>query len=89
MRTRLSSLVAKQLAVQETETLQAPKVTLPWPHFAVREARDVMGEDYWPYGVSANRNALEAQLQWTWLDALQARRITLEDLFAPVFREIS
>ena len=44
-----------------------------------------MGEDYWPYGVSANRNTLEAQLQWIWLDGLQARRITLEDLFPPVF----
>jgi 4,5-dihydroxyphthalate decarboxylase len=81
-------VAAKQLAVEEMETLQAPKVTLPWPHFAVRDARDLMGEDYWPYGVSANRIALEAQLQWIWLDGLQARRITLEDLFPPVFREI-
>ena len=81
-------LAAKQMAILEMETLQAPKVTLPWPHFAVREARDLMGEDYWPYGVPANRNALEAQLQWTWLDGLQARQITLDDLFPPVFREM-
>src|SRR5262249_2809929 len=81
-------LAAKQIAILEMETLQAPKVTLPWPHFAISETRDLMGEDYWPYGVPANRHTLEAQLQWTWLDGLQARRLILDDLFPPVFHEL-
>src|SRR5262249_22608431 len=37
-------LAAKQMAILEMETLQAPKVTLPWPHFAVREVNDIMGQ---------------------------------------------
>ena len=81
-------LAAKQLAILEMETLQAPKVTLPWPHFAVGEARHLMGEDFWPYGLPANRQTLEAQLQWSWLDGLQARLITLSDLFPPAFHDV-
>jgi 4,5-dihydroxyphthalate decarboxylase len=74
---------AKDVAVAELEIVQAPKVTLPWPHIALSEARALMGPDCWPYGISANRHALDAQLQWSFEDGLQAKRIVVEDLFAP------
>jgi 4,5-dihydroxyphthalate decarboxylase len=76
-------LAAKNLAVAELEIVQAPKVTLPWPHKALAEARSLIGPDPWPYGLSVNRHVLEAQLQWSLADGLQARAVTVEDLFAP------
>lgn len=74
-------LEAKRLAIEELEILQSPKVTVPWPHEAVADAKALMGTDYWPYGIRRNRHTLEAQLGWSWLDGLQARRITIDELF--------
>jgi 4,5-dihydroxyphthalate decarboxylase len=75
-------LKAKDLAVAELEIIQAPKVTLPWPHAALAEARALLGADHWPYGIAANRHVIERQLQWSRDDGLQARPITIEELFA-------
>jgi 4,5-dihydroxyphthalate decarboxylase len=75
-------LAAKDLAVSEMEVIQAPKITLPWPHAALAEARSVIGSDPWPYGLSANRHVLDAQLRWSLSDGLQARPVSVEELFA-------
>jgi 4,5-dihydroxyphthalate decarboxylase len=74
-------LRAKEIAVAELEIIQAPKVTLPWPHAALSETRKLMGDDYWPYGLAPNRATIEKQLEWSWLDGLQRDRITPEALF--------
>jgi 4,5-dihydroxyphthalate decarboxylase len=73
---------AKALAIGELDVIQAPKVTLPWVGDALRETRRVLGEDFWPYGVAANRHALETQLRWSREDGLQARKVSVEELFA-------
>jgi 4,5-dihydroxyphthalate decarboxylase len=73
---------AKEIAVSELEMTQAPKVTLPWPHAAVAEARSIMGTDFWPYGIRANRHVIETQINWSRLDGLQAKPVSLTDLFA-------
>lgn len=74
---------AKDIAVAELGVTQAQKITLPWPHGAVAEARALFGADYWPYGLRANRKVLESQLRWSQLDGLQARPVTLEELCDP------
>lgn len=74
---------AKRLAVAELEVTQASKVTLPWAADALRRARAVLGDDIWPYGMAANRHALETGLRWSREDGLQARAIALEELFDP------
>lgn len=81
-------VAAKALAIAELEVIQAPKVTLPWPHAALADARALMGDDPWPYGVVANRHVLDAQLRWSRADGLQARPVTIDDLFAPSFARI-
>jgi 4,5-dihydroxyphthalate decarboxylase len=73
---------AKAMAVAELEIIQAPKVTLPWPHAALEEARILMGPDPWPYGVKANHHVLQRQLEWSFADGLQVRPVRLDDLFA-------
>jgi 4,5-dihydroxyphthalate decarboxylase len=76
-------LAAKSIAIAEMEITQAPKITLPWPHAALAETRGMFGVDFWPYGIAANRRVLETQLRWSLLDGLQARPITIEELFDP------
>ena len=74
---------AKDLAVEELAVIQAPKVTLPWITSELRQTRALMGDDFWPYGIAANRKILEAQMRWSREDGLQARPVSLEELFAP------
>ena len=74
---------AKELALAELEVIQASKVTLPWINAELRRTRALMGEDFWPYGIAANRHTLETQMRWSREDGLQARAVCLDELFAP------
>lgn len=76
-------LEAKRLAVAELEFLQATKVTLPWAAAELEATRALMGEDFWPYGMGANRSAVEALVRCSFADGLCARRLTVEELFVP------
>lgn len=74
---------AKDLAVAELENLQAPKVMLPWAAVELAETRELLGADYWPYGLAANRAALERQLRYSLEDGLLLQPLSPEVLFAP------
>ena len=41
-----------------------------------------MGDDYWSYGVEANRAALEAVCRYSQEQYLSEKRFAVEDLFA-------
>jgi 4,5-dihydroxyphthalate decarboxylase len=73
---------AKELAVAELENLQAPKVTLPWAATELNRTRMLLGHDFWPYGLRANRAALERQLRYSAEDGLLAQRLAPQSLFA-------
>ncbi|MBV9175069.1 MAG: ABC transporter substrate-binding protein [Chloroflexi bacterium] len=57
--------------------------TLPWLIDEVERTTELMGDDYWPYGVEANRPTLEALLRYSHEQGLAARRMSVEELFAP------
>jgi 4,5-dihydroxyphthalate decarboxylase len=71
---------AKVMALAELDVTQALKVTLPWLQEAVERARAALGPDIWPYGLAANRKALENALRWLDEDGLLARPLDLADL---------
>lgn len=56
---------------------------LPWTSALVDDDVALMGEDWWPYGVSANRTALDTFLRYFHEQGLSERRYTVEDVFAP------
>jgi 4,5-dihydroxyphthalate decarboxylase len=56
---------------------------VPWLVAHVEEARAMMGDDWWPYGVEPNRNALDTFLRYHHEQGLSKRRLKPEDLFAP------
>jgi 4,5-dihydroxyphthalate decarboxylase len=56
---------------------------IPW-FVSLRERnRALMGEDFWPYGVEANRKALETCLRHHREQGILKRCYTIEELFAP------
>lgn len=57
--------------------------TLPWYGQELHETRDLMGENFWPYGVDANRKTLEALFQYSYEQGLAKKLLTAEELFHP------
>jgi 4,5-dihydroxyphthalate decarboxylase len=56
---------------------------IPWLTSHLEENGRLMGEDPWPYGVAANRKAVDAFLRYHQEQGLSTRRLAAEDLFAP------
>jgi 4,5-dihydroxyphthalate decarboxylase len=67
-------------ALRDTGAL---RVMVPWLHHAMAETRQIMGSDPWPYGVHANRAAIETFVRYAHEQGLIARRFMAEELFAP------
>ena len=49
----------------------------------IGDNRDKLGDDWWPYGISANRAAIDAVLRYHHEQGLTDRRLSIEDVFAP------
>jgi 4,5-dihydroxyphthalate decarboxylase len=74
---------SKRAALDLLSDTSATKVTLPFVEERLMEARALMGEDFWPYGVDANRKTLEAFLRHHHSQGLSSRLLKPEDLFHP------
>lgn len=61
----------------------ALKLTLPWFVSDLDETRELMGDDYWPYGVEPNRKELETMCRYSHEQYLSERLLTVDELFAP------
>ena len=72
---------AKAAAIRDLETEQAPKTMLPWAPAHLMQTRHALGQDFWPYGMAANRVALEAQIGWAFEQGLIDRRVPLTEFF--------
>ena len=55
----------------------------PWFSQLVDEDIAVLGEDWWPYGMGANRKAINAVLRYHCEQGITDRLFTVEDLFLP------
>ena len=66
---------SKAMAVDALIDTSATKVTLPFVEEQVKAARELMGEDFWSYGVTANRKALEAFLRHHHAQGLSSRLV--------------
>ena len=78
---------AKALAMAKLADSSATKVTLPFVEEQLRAARAMMGEDFWSYGLAANRHVLDAFLAAHHAQGLSARRLQADELFHPSTRE--
>jgi 4,5-dihydroxyphthalate decarboxylase len=74
---------AKVLAHRRLEMTAALSVTLPWLHEEIRRTAAVMGGDFWPYGLTANREALRVFARYSHGQGLSDRLLSPEELFAP------
>jgi hypothetical protein len=56
-------------------------IMVPWFSELFDEDRDFFAEDWWPYGIDANRAAVDTLLRYHHEQGLSRRRLTCEDVF--------
>jgi 4,5-dihydroxyphthalate decarboxylase len=74
---------SKAAAMAALSDTSATKVTLPFVEERLKEARDLMGDDFWAYGVEPNRTTLEVFLRHHHAQGLSPRVVRVEELFHP------
>jgi 4,5-dihydroxyphthalate decarboxylase len=72
---------AKDRCLAELDAPGAPPVTLPWLTDFLAEVREVLGEDFWPYGVEPNRHDLQTLIRYSDEQGLLARPLSVDELF--------
>lgn len=76
-------LAARDEAYASLYDTSALRFMLPWLTPQLEEARELLGRDYWSYGIGGNLTGLEAFLRYHHEQGLSARQWTPGELFAP------
>jgi 4,5-dihydroxyphthalate decarboxylase len=74
---------SKAIALEKLADTSSTKVTLPFVEERLLEAQALMGHDFWPYGIAANRKTLETFLRHHHGQGLSPRLVKVEELFHP------
>jgi 4,5-dihydroxyphthalate decarboxylase len=74
---------AKEQAYADMETTTSLKITLPWVAEELKQTRELMGNDFWRYGLESNRKELERVMRYTHEQGLVKERRKFEELFHP------
>jgi len=74
---------SKALALEQLSETSATKITLPFVEEQLRSAVDLMGADFWPYGLAPNRHVLEYFTKVHHQQGLSAHQVPVEQLFHP------
>jgi 4,5-dihydroxyphthalate decarboxylase len=78
---------SKAQALEALSDTSATKVTLPFVEESLQAARDLMGNDFWAYGLEANRKTLETFLRHHHSQGLSSRLVKPDELFHPSTHE--
>ena len=74
---------ARNLAVNGLYDTDALRLSLPWLIHHIEDTWQVLGKDFWAYGLDRNRPALKAIGEYVYEQGLSPRVVTPEELFAP------
>lgn len=74
---------SKRLALEHLSDTAATKITLPFVEEQLRRAHAFMGDDFWSYGIDANRHVLEAFTRHHHAQGISPRVVGVDELFHP------
>jgi 4,5-dihydroxyphthalate decarboxylase len=72
---------AKAIGMRALHSGAEAGVSLAWLADVVAEHHQVLGDDLWPYGMAANRSALEALVEECRFERLIGDDVTVDELF--------
>lgn len=73
---------AKRICLEELGDTGELQRTLPWLIHEVEETRELMGWDFWQYGIENNRKTLEYMTEMSHNQGLTDSKLSVEELFA-------
>jgi 4,5-dihydroxyphthalate decarboxylase len=76
-------LEAKRIADEDLAETTALKIGLPWVTAELESTAEIMGRDFWSYGVEPNRKVLAAMARYSFAQGLAVRLLDVEEMFAP------
>ncbi len=76
-------LLAKQQAYENLYDTSALRFMLPWLTPELERTRELLGDDYWSYGLEPNRETLATFLRYSANQGLSRWQLAPEELFAP------
>ncbi|MDP9417199.1 MAG: ABC transporter substrate-binding protein [Actinomycetota bacterium] len=82
-------LLAKEQAYASLYESSALRFMLPWLNQDLEQTRELLGDDYWSYGLEANAAVLATFLRYHHEQGLSRRQYAPEELFAPESLESS
>ena len=62
--------------------------SLPWFAQELDATEELMGENFFPYGIEANRKAIDTLLRYLHEQKLASRRLKIEEIFEPSTLEL-
>jgi 4,5-dihydroxyphthalate decarboxylase len=74
---------AKQRSLKRMADITASSVPLPWVSDYAGQSQQIMGEDFWPYGIEANRPTLEMFSRCAHQQGITTHHMALEEIFVP------
>jgi 4,5-dihydroxyphthalate decarboxylase len=78
---------SKRIALARLSDTSATKVTLPFIEDQLRNARRLMGADFWSYGYAENEQVIDRFLAQHFAEGLSSRRLQPAELFHPASLE--
>jgi 4,5-dihydroxyphthalate decarboxylase len=75
--------LAKDIVIERYHETAALHATFPWLVAELERTEEIMGKDWWPYGLKKNRSALETFLRYHHEQGLSKQPVSIEELFAP------
>lgn len=76
-------LAAQKEAYEALHETAALRIMLPWAVQETEETEQLMGTDYWPYGLEPNVKVLNTFLRYSFEQGLSRHQLTARELFAP------
>jgi 4,5-dihydroxyphthalate decarboxylase len=76
-------VAAQRETYEDLRETAALKCMLPWLVRHLEETEELLGRDFWPYGLEANVHALSTFLRYSHEQGLSRRLLTPQELFAP------
>jgi 4,5-dihydroxyphthalate decarboxylase len=74
---------AKEMCMVDLEEYGTLAVTVPWLIPELESTKELMGDDFWSYGIDSNRKVLDTMIRHAHEQGLITRKLAVEELFAP------
>jgi len=74
---------SKNNTYKKLESTTVLRVSLPWASDEFERTREIMGENYWKYGIEDNRKELESVMRYVYEQGIVKHQIKFEELFYP------